>query len=100
MDRGIRVLHVDDDPDIPRLATEFLERAHDRLTVEAVSDAEAGLERLRAASYDCVVSDYEMPGQDGIEFLESVRERHPDLPFILFTGKAARRSPARPSPRA
>jgi DNA-binding NtrC family response regulator len=30
-----------------------------------------------------------MPGVDGLEFLASVREEYPDLPFILFTGKGS-----------
>ncbi|MFB6353443.1 MAG: PAS domain S-box protein, partial [Halobacteriales archaeon] len=34
-------------------------------------------------------SDYEMPGRNGIEFLETVRETHPELPFILYTGKGS-----------
>jgi len=89
MERGIRVLHVDDDPDVPRLVKTYLEREDDRLCVESAGDAAAGLERLRDGEFDCVVSDYDMPGRDGIEFLEAVRERHPDLPFILFTGKGS-----------
>jgi len=39
--------------------------------------------------FDCVVSDYDMPGLDGLEFLERVREASPDLPFVLFTGKGS-----------
>jgi PAS domain S-box-containing protein len=35
------------------------------------------------------VSDYEIPGQNGIQFLDTVREDHPELPFILFTGKGS-----------
>jgi signal transduction histidine kinase len=45
------------------------------------------LDRLAAETFDCVVSDYEMPGPDGIEFLERVRQEYGDLPFVLFTGK-------------
>jgi DNA-binding NtrC family response regulator len=30
-----------------------------------------------------------MPGTDGIEFLQQVRDEHPDLPFILFTGQGS-----------
>ncbi|MFB6175738.1 MAG: response regulator, partial [Halobaculum sp.] len=33
--------------------------------------------------------DYEMPGEDGLELLASVRETHPDLPFVLFTGEGS-----------
>jgi PAS domain S-box-containing protein len=36
---------------------------------------------------DCIVSDYDMPGRNGLAFLDAVREDHPNLPFILFTGK-------------
>ncbi|WP_254840550.1 hybrid sensor histidine kinase/response regulator [Natronomonas marina] len=89
MERGIWVLHVDDDPAVPELARKFLKREDERLTVECVSDAEAGIERLTDGEFDCVVSDYEMPGTDGIEFLEAVREEYPELPFVLFTGKGS-----------
>ncbi len=39
--------------------------------------------------FDCVVSDYDLPGQNGIVFLRTVREQFPDLPFILYTGKGS-----------
>ncbi len=84
----IRVLHVDDDGDFAELTATFLEREDDRLTVQTATSAAAGLERLEE-DVDGVVSDYDMPGDNGIEFLEAVRERYPDLPFILFTGKGS-----------
>ena len=37
--------------------------------------------------YEAIVSDYQMPGMDGISLLKEVRNRYPDLPFILFTGR-------------
>jgi len=83
---SIRVLYVDDDPEFADLTATFLERKDDRLTVETATSADEGLDRL-AGDVDCVVSDYDMPETDGIEFLEIVREAHPDLPFILFTGE-------------
>ncbi len=84
----IRVLHVDDDPAFADLAATYLEREDDRIRVETATDADDGLDRL-ADEFDCVVSDYDMPGTNGIEFLETVRETHPDLPFILYTGKGS-----------
>jgi PAS domain S-box-containing protein len=87
--REIRVLHVDDTSDFASLAASCLQRENDRFTVETASTASGGLERLAKGTYDCVVSDYEMPGLNGIEFLGTVREEHPDLPFILFTGKGS-----------
>ena len=86
MNGAIRVLHVDDDPGLSEVTERFLERADDRITVESAADVEEGL-RLLDDDVDCVVSDYEMPGRNGVEFLRAVREEYPDLPFILFTGK-------------
>ncbi|NEU55867.1 PAS domain-containing protein [Halorussus sp. MSC15.2] len=86
---SIRVLHVDDEPAFADTAAEFLEREDDRFTVETASSAGAGVARLAEREFDCIVSDYDMPGKNGLEFLEAVRADHPDLPFILFTGKGS-----------
>ncbi|MDS0473526.1 PAS domain-containing protein [Natrinema sp. 1APR25-10V2] len=85
----IHVLHVDDEPDFAEMAAEFLRREDDRFDVETATSVSKGLERLADAEFDCVVSDYDMPGQSGLEFLEAVRDDRPDLPFILFTGKGS-----------
>ncbi|MDS0221674.1 PAS domain S-box protein [Haloarcula sp. S1AR25-5A] len=85
----IRVLHVDDEHDFADLTATFLEREDDRFTVETATSASAGTAQLEQRQFDCVVSDYDMPGQNGIAFLTSVREQYPDLPFILFTGKGS-----------
>ena len=85
----ITVLLVDDDPDLATVAATFLERADERFAVETAASARAGRERLTETAVDCVVSDYEMPGQNGIAFLRAVREDFPDLPFVLFTGKGS-----------
>jgi PAS domain S-box-containing protein len=80
---------VDDDPDFAELTATFLTRHEPSIEAETVHDAEAGLERLTNAEFDCVVSDYDMPGNDGLEFLAAVDELDTDLPFILFTGKGS-----------
>ncbi|MDJ1432000.1 response regulator [Halostagnicola sp. A-GB9-2] len=85
----IRVLHVDDDEALVDLAAIFLERESDLIEVTTESSVEDALDVLDAQPIDCVISDYDMPGHDGLEFLEFVRARSPDLPFILFTGKPA-----------
>jgi len=89
MANGINVLHVDDSPDFADLTETFLCREHGDLDVETAARAEAALEYLAEDSFECVVSDYDMPGLNGIEFLRAVRSEYPDLPFILFTGKGS-----------
>ncbi|MBP1987206.1 PAS domain-containing response regulator [Halolamina salifodinae] len=86
---AIRVLHVDDDPAFADLTVRFLERENERFEVTTARSASAGLERLVAERFDCVVSDHDMPRTTGIEFLETVRAEQPGLPFILFTGKGS-----------
>jgi PAS domain S-box-containing protein len=86
---SIRVLHVDDEPDFADLAGTFLEREDDRFVVETATSADEGADRLDTGAFDCVVSDYDMPGRNGIEFLDAIREDYPDLPFILYTGKGS-----------
>jgi len=86
---SIRVLHVDDEPEFADVVGTLLEREDDRLDVEAVTSASEGVDRLAAGDFDCVVSDYDMPGSNGIEFLETVREEHPELPFILLTANGS-----------
>jgi PAS domain S-box len=85
----IRVLHVDDNVEFAEMATTFLEGENDRFETETVASASDGLGRLADSSFDCVISDYDMPDQNGIEFLKTVRDNYPELPFILFTGKGS-----------
>jgi len=87
--RTVRILHVDDDPEFAEMTGTFLEREDDRFDIEIATSPVEGLDRLEAESFDCVVSDYDMPRQNGIEFLERVRDTHPDLPFVLYTGKGS-----------
>ncbi|SFR97674.1 PAS domain S-box-containing protein [Halomicrobium zhouii] len=85
----ISVLHVDDEPGLAEMVGEFLERESDRLTVTAATSATGALEKLADHDFECIISDYEMPGRDGIEFLTDVREEYPDLPFVLYTGNGS-----------
>jgi PAS domain S-box-containing protein len=89
MGAPIRVLHVDDDEDFTAASSAVLERENERLTVETATDADSAMEVLHSERVDCIVSDHEMPGRSGIEFLRWVREEWPELPFILFTGKGS-----------
>ena len=80
-----KVLLVDDDPFFLRLSEEFLKPYRDIKVETAGSPCEA-IPKLQTGAYDAVVSDYEMPGMNGITFLKKIREQSINVPFILFTG--------------
>lgn len=85
----IQVLHIDDEPGFLALTADYLEYTDDRISVESVTSSDEAVGILSAREFDCIISDYDMPGMEGIELLEIVREKYPDVPFILFTGKGS-----------
>jgi len=87
--RGVSVLHVDDDPSVLDLTSAFLDRELGDVSVATETSPEEALSRLESGGFDCVVSDYDMPGMDGLELFEAIREDHPLVPFVLYTGKGS-----------
>lgn len=86
---SISVLHVNDESDFAELNADMLKLEDDRFTVETATSASDGVNLLSERTFNCIVSGYDMPQMNGIEFLETVREEYPELPFILFTGKGS-----------
>ena len=78
-----RVLYVGANPGVTPLA-EALSGGPGRFEVVVETDPQEALSRLETTDVDCVVSEYTLPGTDGVAFLRTVREPHPDLPFVLF----------------
>jgi len=84
MDESSRVaILLVDDRALAESTAEGLERGDDRFTVETVSSVSDGLEHYADQEYDCIVSAYDLPERDGIDFLKAVRDSHSSLPFIL-----------------
>ncbi|MGQ4555687.1 PAS domain S-box protein [Halobellus sp. GM3] len=83
MTGGTRLLHVDDDA--PNSLSEFLAATVEDVEVVPETHPDDGLDQLAdgADRFDCVVSGYRLPGMDGVELLERVRESRPELPFVL-----------------
>ena len=86
MARSMRVLHVDHDSDFGELTAMRLERDNDSFSVETATSVAEAVECIETQPPDCIVSDYDLPQKTGIELLQCVRENHPELPVILFTG--------------
>ena len=82
----IRTLVVDDSDFFASLTADQLETEHGIQTVKATSADEA-LATLETESFDCVVSDYDMPEMDGLAFYRQLAETGSDLPFILLTSR-------------
>ena len=81
-----KVLYVDDEPTLGSLTKLFLEKTG-LFSVTIALSAKEGCKCIRMEEFDAIVSDYQMPEVNGIEFLRKVRGKTADLPFILFTGK-------------
>ncbi|MBP1927664.1 PAS domain S-box-containing protein [Methanolinea mesophila] len=82
----IRVLLIDDEPDLLVMVKLFLEQDGD-LEVTTAESAQEGLRFLAASRFDAIVCDYMMPGMNGIELLKTLRGMDLTIPIIIFTGK-------------
>lgn len=80
-----RVLLVDDDPSILRMLKTVLQR--NGFATREARDGENAMALLSQQPFNIVVSDVNMPGGGGMEFLRSVREKNIELPVIMITGK-------------
>jgi DNA-binding NtrC family response regulator len=84
--KNMKILLVDDDEWIRDSLSLFFEaEGCDLLTFET---AEEGMEAVKKQAYDIVISDYKLPGMDGLEFLRRVRENQPNAFEVLITAYA------------
>lgn len=82
----ITVLYVDDEPSLLEIGKLFLEKIGN-YSVDTCSSAPEALKLLEQTRYHAVLSDYDMPVMNGIQFLKEVRAKYPNLPFVIFTGR-------------
>jgi len=82
----ISILLVDDEVQFLEITKMFLEKGRGIRVTTATSGDEA-LELLKNQKFDAIISDYAMPGMNGIEFMKRVKSLGDDTPFIIFTGR-------------
>lgn len=87
MGEPIRILCIDDEQNVLRSLTRiFLDDPYEILT--ATSGAEGLLILAQSGTVPVVISDYRMPGMNGVEFLSEVRKRWPETVRIVLSGYA------------
>jgi PAS domain S-box-containing protein len=82
----IEVLHVDDETGFLEVSKQILE-LKENFEVDTASSVAEALKKMEVNTYDVVVSDYQMPEKDGLQFLKELRDSGNKIPFIIFTGR-------------
>ena len=82
----IRVLNVDDDSDFLKITKRILE-VIDAFKVDTALSVDEAIDKMKRTEYDVIVSDYQMPGKSGLDFLKELRASGNNVPFVLFTGR-------------
>jgi CheY-like chemotaxis protein len=79
-----RILLVDDNRDGLLVRRALLEELG--YSVQLASSAEEGLELFGASAFDVVITDYRMPGMNGVELIVRIRQADPDARIVLVSG--------------
>lgn len=85
--RSLHVLVVDDEPMVRDVIAEYL--AVDGHTCEIAPDGQEGLEKFYQGDFDLVITDNAMPGMNGIQLANQIKQIAPEIPVIMLTGYEA-----------
>jgi two-component system copper resistance phosphate regulon response regulator CusR len=83
----MHILVIEDEPKVARAIHEGLESEHYRVTVAATGEEGYFLATTRA--FDLIVLDLMLPGRDGLEILNALRQQHCQTPVLILTAKDA-----------
>jgi DNA-binding NtrC family response regulator len=79
------ILLVDDEENILKALRRVLGRRKD-WEIETYTRAEEALRRMRIKNFELVLSDYRMPGMDGVQFLSQVKQLQPETMRLIISG--------------
>jgi PAS domain S-box-containing protein len=86
MKTKIRILHIDDNIHDRQLIKDALQKEHHGFEVLEADSREKFERRLAEGGFDIILSDFNILGFDGLQVLQVVKEKNPDLPVIIVTG--------------
>jgi DNA-binding NtrC family response regulator len=86
MSKIIRILIVDDDHNMTRTLCDIL--AASGFSGETATDAQEGLLKLEQSPFEVVMTDIRMPGMNGVDFQQVIKEKYPETRVILMTAYA------------
>ena len=81
--KNMKILLIDDDEWIRDSLTLFFES--EGCCLVAFETAEEGMDALSESPYDIIIADYKLPGMDGLEFFNQLRNSYPNVIKILIT---------------
>jgi CheY-like chemotaxis protein len=87
-----KILIVDDDQAVQATIRLLLERAGHQ--VVSASGGRQGIDRLESGDFDLLFLDIFMPGMDGFETMQVVRQRYPLVQIIVISGRPIASDPA------
>jgi two-component system response regulator PilR (NtrC family) len=78
------ILVIDDEASVRQMLEMMFSGTHQCHTADC---AERALEYIEFQVYDVVITDVSMPGLDGVEVLQRIKQRHPGTPVIVISGR-------------
>ena len=86
METKIRILHIDDNNHDRQLIKDVLQKEHDEFEIIEADSRQIFEKLLEENNFDLVLSDFNILGFDGLQVLQIVKEKNPNLPVIIVTG--------------
>src|SRR3989454_3451238 len=86
MNRPLRILHLEDEPDYSDLVRSMLQAEGIQAEVVLVTSRAEFEAALALENFDLILADYSLPSYDGLQALQCSRKRSPETPFLLISG--------------
>ena len=88
----LNILIIDDSEDDRELYRRLLEKdASRKWIIQEATGSKDGIQQVTSADFDCVLLDFSLPGEDGLQVLRAFKEKLPHTPIIMLTGRGDER---------